>query len=334
MALTVEVRRVAMRYLGLRSLQSMFVLLGVSLLSFVFVELAPGNFFDEMKLNPRISSSTVTNLRKQYGIDQPLPVRYFRWLQSAAKGELGFSFAYNEPVGPLLWVRARNTLLLTGSATLLAWLIALPLGVLSAARQHRWISHACELITTVLLATPDLLLALGLLFLAVRSHWFHAGGMFSRESMEQDSWARSKDLAAHLALPVTVLVLGSLPLLLRHTRAAMLEVLDSPYVRASRALGVSPGRILFHHALPAAINPLLSLFGFSLGSLLSASLLTEVVMSWPGLGPLLLEAVLARDIYVVIGAVLFSTVLLVSGTLLADVLLFAADPRIRTEDLA
>jgi peptide/nickel transport system permease protein len=158
--------------------------------------------------------------------------------------------------------------------------------------------------------------------------------MFSRESAGEGTWALSKDLAAHLVLPVAVLVLGSLPILLRHTRAAVLEVLDSPYVRAARGHGISPWRILFRHALPAAINPLVSLFGFSLGSLLSASLLTEVVMSWPGLGPLLLEAVLARDIYVVIGAVVFSTVFLVFGTLLADFLLFAADPRIRTEGVA
>src|ERR1700720_3476935 len=126
-----------MRYLGLRFLQSMFVLLGVSLLSFVFVELAPGNFFDEMRLNPPISSSTVTNLRKQYGMDRPLPVRYFRWLESAANGELGFSFAYNAPVAPLLWARARNTLLLTGTATVLVWILALPLGVWSAERLGR-----------------------------------------------------------------------------------------------------------------------------------------------------------------------------------------------------
>jgi peptide/nickel transport system permease protein len=323
-----------MRYLGLRFLQSIFVLLGVSLLSFIFLELAPGNFFDEIRLNPQISGATVASLKKQYGMDQPLPVRYFRWLDSAAKGKLGFSFAYNAPVAPLLWARARNTLLLTGSATLFAWLVALPLGILSAARRHSWISHACELFTSALLATPDLLLALGLLFLAVHFRWFHAGGMFSRESAGEGTWARSKDLAAHLVLPVAVLVLGSLPILLRHTRAAVLEVLDSPYVRAARGHGISPWRILFRHSLPAAINPLVSLFGFSLGSLLSASLLTEVVMSWPGLGPLLLEAVLARDIYVVIGAVVFSTVFLVFGTLLADFLLFAADPRIRTEGVA
>jgi len=161
-----------MRYLGLRFLQSIFVLLGVSLLSFIFLELAPGNFFDEIRLNPQISGATVASLKKQYGMDQPLPVRYFRWLDSAAKGKLGFSFAYNAPVAPLLWARARNTLLLTGSATLFAWLVALPLGILSAARRHGWISHACELFTSALLATPDLLLALGFLFLAVHFRWF------------------------------------------------------------------------------------------------------------------------------------------------------------------
>ena len=176
-----------MRYLGHRFLQSIFVLLGVSLLSFTFVEFAPGSFFDEIRLNPQISGETVANLKRQYGMDQPLPVRYFRWLDSAAKGKLGFSFAYNAPVAPLLWARARNTLLLTGSATLLAWLVALPLGILSAARRHGWISHACELFTSALLATPDLLLALGLLFLAVHFHWLPVGGMLSRESVGEGS---------------------------------------------------------------------------------------------------------------------------------------------------
>ncbi len=323
-----------MRYFGKRLLQSFFLLLGVSLLSFVFVELAPGNFFDEMRLNPQISSATVANLRKQYGMDQPLPVRYFRWLSSAAKGELGFSFAYNAPVAPLLWARARNTLLLTGSATLLAWLIALPLGILSAERRRGWIDHGCTLVISALLATPDLLLVLGFLLLAVRTRYFPAGGMVSPGSGGQGQWKQLKDIAAHLAVPVVVLVLGNLPILVRHTRAAMLEVLDSSYVRGARAHGISSSRILFRHALPAAVNPLVSLFGFSLASLLSASLLTEVVMSWPGLGPLVLEAVLARDLYVVIGAVMFSSLFLVFGTLLADVLLFAADPRIRTEKLA
>ena len=127
------------------------------------------------------------------------------------------------------------------------------------------------------------------------------------------------------------LTLGTLPVLLRHVRASMVEVLDSPFVRAARAHGIPRRRILFRYALRAAANPLISLGGFSVASLLSASLLVEVIMSWPGMGPLLLEAILARDFYLVIGAVVFSTIFLVAGNLLADVLLYAADPRIRTQ---
>ncbi len=323
-----------MKYLGHRILQSFFLLVGVSLLSFVFVELSPGNFFDDMRLNPRISNETVSRLRMHYGMDQPLPVRYARWLGSVAKGEFGFSFAYNAPVASLLWPRARNTLLLTGSATLLAWMIALPLGILSAGRRHGWIDRATLLLTSVVLAIPDLLMALGLLLFAVRTRLLPAGGMMSLGSENLGAWEQTKSVAIHMIGPVSVLVLASLPTLMRHTRAAMIEALDSPFARAARAHGISPCRILFRHAFPVALNPLISLFALSLGSLLSASLLTEVVVSWPGLGPLLVEAILGRDIYVVIGAVVFASAFLVCGALLGDVLLFAADPRIRTERLA
>ncbi len=323
-----------MRYLGRRILQSLCLLVGVSLLSFAFVEIAPGNFFDEMRLNPRISNEAISGLRRQYGIDQPLPVRYARWLGSVARGEFGFSFAYNAPVGSLLWPRARNTLLLTGSATLLAWIIALPLGILSAGTRHGWIDRSTLLLTSVLLAVPDLLLALGLLLFAVRTRLLPAGGMISLGAENLGGWRQAESVATHMIGPVVVLVLIGLPTLVRHTRAAMIEALDSPYVRAARSHGISPGRILLRHAFPVALNPLISLFGLSLGSLLSASLLTEVVVSWPGLGPLLLEAILGRDTYVVIGAVVLASVFLVCGALLSDVLLFAADPRIRSERLA
>jgi len=322
-----------MRYLGHRLVQSLFLLLGVSVLSFIFVDLAPGSFFDEMRLNPQTSSETVAKLRKQYGMDQPLPVRYMRWLKSTLKGELGFSFAYDAPVAPLLRSRARNTLLLTGSATLLGWLIALPLGILSAEKRKGWVDRTGTITTSVMLATPDLLLALGLLLFAARTRWLPVGGMSALDSGGQGVWQQTRSTAVHLVGPVVVLVLGSLPILMRHTRAAMIEALDSPYVRAARAHRVRRWRILFRHALPAAINPLVTLFGLSLGSLLSASLLIEVVMSWPGLVPLLLEAILARDLYVVIGAVMFASLFLVCGTLLGDLLLFVADPRIRTDEL-
>jgi peptide/nickel transport system permease protein len=304
------------------------------LLSFAFVDLAPGNFFDAMRLNPQISRETVASLQRQYGMERTLPIRYVCWLKSAARGEFGFSFAYNTPVAPLLWSRARNTLLLTGSSVLLAWLLALPLGILSVGKRWGWIDCAGGFLTSMLLATPDLLFALGILWLALRTHWLPVGGMLLPEAMGRNEWQQLKSIGIHSIGPVLVLVLGSLPTLTRHIRAAMIEGLDSPCVRAVRAHGIRRWRIVLRHALPVAANPLISLFGLSLGSLLSASLLTEVVMSWPGLGPLLLEAILARDLYVVIGAVMFASLFLVGGMLLGDVLLFAADPRIRTERLA
>jgi peptide/nickel transport system permease protein len=323
-----------MKYLGHRILQSLFLLFGVSLLSFAFVELAPGSFYDEIRLNPQISSETLANLQRQYGMEQSLPVRYFRWLNSAAKGEFGFSFAYNSPVRPLLWSRARNTLLLTVSATLLAWLVALPLGILSAQKRRGWIDRFGGLLISMLLATPDVLVALGMLLFALRTHWLPVGGMSSVGAVEQSEWQHWRSIGTHLLGPVVVLVLASLPTLTRHIRAAMCEALDSPYIHAARAHGIPRWRIVLGHALPVAANPLISLFGLSLGSLLSASLLTEVIMSWPGLGPLLLEAILGRDLYVVIGAVMCASLFFVCGTLIGDLLLFAADPRIRTEKLA
>ncbi|HLQ49903.1 MAG TPA: ABC transporter permease, partial [Terriglobales bacterium] len=182
-----------------------------------------------------------------------------------------------------------------------------------------------------LLAIPELLLALGFLLISLRTGYLPTGGMLSVGFSELGWWEKFKDITAHLAIPVAVLTLGSLPILVRHVRATMLEVLQSPFINAARAHGISPRRLLFRHALPAALNPLISLFGFSIAGLLSASLLVEIVVSWPGLGPLLLEAILGRDLYVVVGAILFSTMFLVVGTLVSDLLLFAADPRIRAQ---
>jgi peptide/nickel transport system permease protein len=264
--------------------------------------------------------------------DEPgLHEDYARWLEALTRGDLGFSFAYNTPAGPLLRVRAANTLLLTTVAMLLAWGLALPLGIWSAAREGCWPDHLLTGATAALLIIPDLVLALGLLLIAVHTGWFPAGGM-AAVGAESLAWSeRARDAALHLAMPVAALALSTSPVLVRHVRAAFLEVLDSPFLRAARAHGIPSGRLLYRYAIRAAANPLLTLFGFSLGTLLSGSLIIEVVMSWPGLGPFLLEAILARDLYVVIGGVLLSTLFLVAGNLAADLLLYWADPRIRAQ---
>jgi peptide/nickel transport system permease protein len=318
-----------MRYFLRRLGHAFLMLIGVSLLSFLFTTLAPGNYLDEMRLDPQIAPETLVALRAQYQLDRPLPVRYVWWLNSLIRGKMGFSFAYNSPLAPLLMVRARNTLLLTMTATLLSWGLALPLGVWSAERLGHLPDRLLSWGTAVGLVVPDLALALGLLLFAVKSGWFPTGGMVSVDFESLSLLHKLGDLLHHMILPVAALVLSSLPLLVRHVRAAVGEVLDAPFLLAAKGYGIPKRRLLYRYALRAAANPLISLFGFSVGALLSGSLLVEVVMSWPGIGPFLLEAILARDLYVVIGGVLLSTLFLLGGNFLADVLLYWADPRIR-----
>lgn len=319
------------RYLSRRLLHGVFLLFGASLLAFLFTSLAPGNYFDEMRLNPQISPETREALKAQYDLDRPLAVRYFVWLKSVARGEMGYSFAYNVPASELLLPRARNTLVLTLVSTLLAWCVALPLGVYSAAKQGKIFDRAVTTASTVLLVIPDIALGLGLLMLGLHTRWFPTGGMSSIGTDSLPFWLRTLDFGRHLFLPATILVLSAQPLLVRHIRSSVAEALTENFMYAAKAHGISRGRLLWRYALPAAANPLISLFGFGLGALLSGSLLVEVLTSWPGLGPVFLEAILSRDIYVVIGGVFLSTVFLIAGNLLADILLFWADPRIRVE---
>lgn len=318
-----------MRYLARRLLHSALLLLAVSIFSFAILQLAPGDFFTPIRLNPQISEHTVAGLRSQYGLDKPFPVRYEHWLHAVFRGDLGLSFAYGTPVTPLLAVRARNTLLLTGTSLLAAWLLAIPLGMASAARQGTWSDRAGGIVTSSLLTVPDLVLFLALLLVAVRTGWFPTGGMLSAGFDDLSIGGKVRDLAFHLFLPCVGLVLATLPPLVRHIRSAMIEVLEAPFVRAARAHGIPENRVLLRYALPVAANPLITLFGYSIAAMLSASLLVEVVLSWPGIGPLLVDAILAKDVYVVVGAVMLSAVFLVAGNLVADALLFATDPRIR-----
>jgi peptide/nickel transport system permease protein len=307
----------------------LLLLVGVSMLSFLFADLAPGDYFSELRADPRVSPDAIAALRAQSGLDRPLPVRYAAWAASVLRGDFGYSLAYNSPVGPLLWERVRATLLLTGTATFLAWLMAVPLGIWNATARGTWGDGASKVVLSFLMAIPDLLLAIVFLMLAVQTGWFPAGGMMSPGWPSLSGPGQVLDVAWHLALPAAVLVLGMLPALVRHVRASMAEAIDSPFALSARAQGIPRPRLLFRHLLPAAANPLISLFGFSLGTLLSASLLIEVVMGWPGLGPLFLEAIMARDFALVLAVVMLSASFLVVGNLLADILLYRVDPRIR-----
>jgi peptide/nickel transport system permease protein len=245
-------------------------------------------------------------------------------------GDLGYSLAYNVPVAPLLLARARNTLLLTTAAMLLTWLIGLPLGVWTANSRGKLLDKFVGTGSSFLISVPEIVIAIALLALAVRSRAVPVGGMVSLGADELAGWEKVRDAVAHILLPVSILVLSGVAIVERHVRASVVEVLDAPCVQAARGLGIGKSRLLFRHVLPLAANPAISLFGFSLAGLLGGSLLVEVVAGWPGLGPLILDATLSRDLYVVIGAVMFSAVCMIAGNLISDLLLLACDPRIRT----
>ena len=319
-----------MRYAARRLVHSLLLLAGVSVLSFLFADLAPGDFFTEMRLDPLVPAGTAETLRVRHGLDRPVQVRYLAWLGSMARGEFGYSLAYNSAVGPLLRQRIPGTLLLTVTASLLAWLMAIPLGIWNAANRGTWKDSILKVALSILLSIPELLLAVILLVLAVKTAWLPAGGMHTPGAELWPTPDRIRDTLRHMVIPVAVLVMGMLPPLVRHVRSAVADAMDSPFALAARAHGIPQNRLLFRHILPAALNPLISLFGFSLGTLLSASLLVEVLVGWPGLGPLFLDAIMARDFALVLGVVMSSTALLIAGNLIADLLLYRTDPRIRT----
>lgn len=321
-----------MTYLIRRLARALLLLWGVSVLCFVFTTLAPGSFFDEMRLNPQISPETIAMLNAHYGLGQPVAIRYVRWLRSVAHGDFGYSLAYNAPVAPLLWDRAKNTLLLASVATALTWLIGLPLGVCTATARSRFFDRFIGIGSSFLISMPEIVIAVALLAFAVHLRALPIGGMRSLDIEGFSGWGKVRDLGLHMLLPVAILVLSGVAIVERHVSASVLEVLRAPCIQAARGLGIGRTRLMIRHVLPLAANPAISLFGFSLAGLLGGSLLVEVIAGWPGLGPLVLDATLARDIYLVIAAVMLSALFMLAGNFIADVLLLACDPRIRAGD--
>lgn len=318
-----------MSHLVRRLVRALLLMIGVSTLCFLLTELAPGKFFDELRLNPQISPETIAQLNTRYGLEEPVMQRYKRWLKAAATGDFGYSIAYNTPVASLLWTRAKNTLLLTITAMVLTWALAVPVGVLAGS--SRRLEKIVTVASSFFISIPEIVIAIALLVIAVQTRMLPVGSMQSLGFEELSAAARLKDVLLHLSLPVAILVLIGFPIIAQHVRSSVVEVFEAPYIRAARGLGIGPARILFRHVLPVAANPAISLFGFSLAALVSGSLLVEVITGWPGLGPLILEATLSRDLYVVVGGAMLSAVFMIGGNLISDLLLVASDPRIRTE---
>ena len=305
------------------------LLLAISVISFALLQMAPGDYLTALKTNRDISPEFIAQLQREYGLDKSPPEQYLRWLGKAVRLDFGYSFAYKIPVSELLWQRLPTTFLLSVCALVFAWVIAVPLGVLVALCKDSWIDRAASGAAFFALSLPELFLALLAVFLASVTGWFPVGGITSVDFEFMGLWEKILDVAYHLILPTLVLGVGSVAGLMRLMRANVLETIRSDYVTTARAKGVGEGAVLFRHVLRNAINPLVTILGYSLAGLLSGALIVENVMSLPGLGQLTYEAFFAEDLYVVMASILMASALLVIGNLVSDLLLAAVDPRIR-----
>jgi peptide/nickel transport system permease protein len=315
-------------FVARRLLQLIPLLIGISLLTFLLLHLAPGDFLSTMAENPAISPATIDAMRHQFGLDRPLWVQYGLYLRNVLQGDFGESFSRHQPVFTVLREGLLNTLLLATCAAVVTWGLAIPLGALAAVRQHSALDRGLSFLAFVGLSVPEVLSGLLLLMLAAHTGAFPVGGMRSLDWNDLGFAGRALDLARHLALPA--LVVGLVPLAgrMRQMRGSLLDVLRLDYVTTARAKGLSERDVVVKHAMRNALNPMITLFGFTLGSLVSGSFVAEVVFSWPGLGRITLEAIQTQDQYLVMGAVLMASVVLVLGNLIADLLLAVADPRI------
>jgi peptide/nickel transport system permease protein len=312
-----------------RLLQTLPLLVGISGLTFLLLQLAPGDFLNTMGENPQISAETLDAMRRRFGLDQPWYVQYGLYLKNLfLRLDFGESFSRHQPVFTVLREGLLNTLLLAGAAAVVTWGLAIPLGVWAAVRQYSWVDKVLSFMAFVWLSIPEVLSGLLLLLLAAQTGWFPVGGMRSIDHDDLDFVGRVFDVLHHLALPA--LVVGLIPLAgrMRQMRGNLLDVLRLDYVTTARAKGLDERTVVFKHAVRNAINPLITLFGYTLGSLVSGSFVAEIIFSWPGLGRITLDAILSQDQYLVMGSVLMASVVLILGNLIADVLLAIADPRI------
>ena len=307
------------------------LLLGVLTLVFVLVETTPGDPVDLILGERPVPPEVRDRIERAYGFDRPPVARYLHWISAfALRGELGWSHSRSRPVAVLLRDTLPPTLLLTGSALALHVGVGLLLGVISAALRRRWPVRVLTVGSLFLYAMPTFWLGLmAILLLAYAVPLFPASSM---QSVDADSWPwlhRLVDRIWHLALPAGVLGLASAAAMTRFVRSGLLEALGQEFIRGARARGIGGGRIMLFHAMRNALGPVVNLIGLSLPILVSGSLVTEVVFSWPGMGRLTYDAILAKDLPVVLVTTLLAALLVVVGNLAADLTLAALDPRIR-----
>lgn len=314
-------------YILKRILQSIPLLIIVSVLSFTIIKLSPIDPLAELKLNPSISPQVLETEKQRLGLDKPVYVQYFNWAGNFVKGNLGISVS-GEEVSNRLTERVPNTLLLTTCVIIFTWLFAIPLGIYAALHWKSPFDRFLTFLSSAGMAVPTFFFALLLLIFAVKTGWFPVGGLTSVGFEKFNIFQKIADIAHHLFLPVVVLASASLAGLQRQMRGNLLDVLESDYVKMARAKGLPEHKVIYKHAVRNAINPLVTLLGFEFASLLNGAALTEFVFQYPGLGRLILEAVMKSDMNLVMASLMIGTMMLIAGNLLADILLKVVDPRV------
>ncbi|OUL28356.1 ABC transporter substrate-binding protein [Nostoc sp. T09] len=322
-------------YVMKRLLQALLTLFLASALSFFIIQLAPGDYVDTLRQNPKISPERIEEIKRQFGLDKSWPEQFGLWLwRIFTKGDFGTSFVYQRSVASLLGERISATLLLAIASLIITWAIAIPLGIIAAVKQNKLIDRVLQVISYTGQGFPSFITALFLLIFAqLTSPIFPVGGMTSINNSELSWFGKLLDLGWHMILPTIALSITSFAGLQRITRGELLDVLRQDYIQTARAKGLPENRVIYVHALRNAINPLITLLGFELAGLLNGAFIAEQFFNWPGLGRLTLQALQAQDLYLLMASLVMGAVLLILGNLAADLLLKAADPRIRLEDL-
>jgi peptide/nickel transport system permease protein len=322
------------RFLVKRILIMIPLIAGITFISFCAMSLVPGNFVTNLAMNPQITPQVLKQMEAEFGLDQPLMIRYFRWLWDVVHLNLGVSLAYRVDVTGLIASRAFNTVILSLASMVLSWALAIPIGIIVAVRQNSMLDRVLSFLSFLGMSVPAFFLAFLAMDFALWTGWFPVGGSFSPDYASLDAWSKIADRINHLILPALVLGLAGMASLMRLMRSQILEIKNSDFVRTARAKGLPERLVIYKHVLRNALNPFVTMAGYGLADLLGGAALVEAVMNLQGLGLLLLNAVRSLDVPLVMGSVLMGTVLLLAGNLLADIALVAVDPRVDFTSLA
>ena len=314
-------------YLIKRLIQTIPILFGITIISFLIINLAPGSPVG-MTLNPTASPKVIEQMRKNYDLDKPLHLQYLLWLKRLFTGNL-YSFKDGKPVLDKILERLPATLVLNLMATLLIFSLAIPLGIFSATHRYSFLDNLGTFLAFLGISIPSFWLAYLLILGAVRIFGVPVLGLRSFGLDQPGIWVLLSDRIWHLMLPATVLAVGGIAAISRYTRSSMLEVLRQDYIRTAKAKGLTDEDVHYRHALRNALLPIITLFGFLVPGLIGGSVIIETVFAWPGIGRLAYQAVLSRDYSVVMTILTLTSALTLLGNLLADILYAFTDPRIR-----